>query len=68
LTFKADVIEPLEMDTAFQIDTPDGSYVMTKRQFYEVFPRIPMSRSYRESRVYSFPSPPDRAVRFRIST
>jgi len=67
LTFKADVIEPLEADMTFRIDTPAASYVMTKREFYEAFPRIPLSRSYREARVYSFPTPPERASRFRIA-
>jgi len=67
LTFKADVIEPLETDMRFRIDTPAASYVMTKREFYETFPRIPLSRSYREARVYSFPTPPERASRFRIA-
>lgn len=66
LAFKADLIEPLDMDASFRIDTPNGSYEMTKRDFYRVFPRVVVSRSYRDDRLYSFPTPPKRAQQFLI--
>lgn len=66
LAFKADVIEPLGMDEMFRVDTPEGSYAMTKREFYGVFPLIKESRSYLHDRLYSYPKPPKRAQQFRL--
>jgi hypothetical protein len=67
LAFKADVIESLALDESFRVDTPQGSYAMTKRDFYRIFPLIPVSRSYARDRLYSYPTPPRRAEQFRIS-
>lgn len=66
LCFKADVIEPLKMDDRFCVVTKVGTFVFTKREFYDVFPRVVESASYREKRIYHFPVPPSRALRFRI--
>jgi hypothetical protein len=66
LAFKADVIELLGMNDTFCVDTPHGSYAMTKREFYEAFPLIPLSGSYRNDRLYSYRKPPQRAQQFRI--
>jgi len=68
LAFKADIIEPLEWEDVFRVDTPVGSYAMTKREFYKVFPLIPLSNSYREGRLYSFPKPPKRVLQFQVDS
>ncbi len=52
LTFKRDVIEPLAEDEAFEVETPFGTFRFTKRQFYEDFPNIPRTESYRSLGIY----------------
>jgi hypothetical protein len=66
LCFKADLIEPLGMDEVFCVETKVGTIAMTKRQFYETFPGVLRSASYRQSRIYHYPKPPSRALQFRI--
>lgn len=66
LCFKASVIEPLQMDDRFCVVTPAGTYSFSKREFYEVFPGVVASASYRERGIYHFPSPPKRALRFLV--
>jgi hypothetical protein len=65
LCFKADVIEPLGMEHRFCIVTDDGIFEMTKREFYETFPKVLESKSYRQDRVYHYPKPPKRALQFK---
>jgi hypothetical protein len=67
LCFKADVIEPLGMDDKFCIVTGDGAFAMTKREFYEAFPKVLESKSYRQDRIYHYRKPPQRALRFKIN-
>jgi hypothetical protein len=66
LAFKADITEPLRMDDLFRIDTPTGSYIMTKRDFYEASPLIPVSKSYLKDRLYSYREAPKRAEQFLV--
>ena len=69
LCFKADAIEPLGWDDAFCVITrDDGIFRFTKREFYEVFPRVPLTKSYREARIYHFPKVLERAWPFRITS
>lgn len=67
LCFKADVIEPLGMDDRFCIVTNHGTFAMTKGEFYETFPKVLESKSYRQDRIYHYPKPPQRALRFKIN-
>jgi hypothetical protein len=64
LCFKADFIEPLADEDQFQVDTPEGSFVMSKREFRQVFPHVLQSRSYRRGRVYHYPRTPEKATGF----
>jgi hypothetical protein len=64
LCFKADVIEPLSDDDSFCIHTPDGSFKMTKREFYDVFPNVVKSKSYQEGRIYHYSVLPQKALKF----
>jgi hypothetical protein len=66
LCFKADVIEPLKMDDRFCVVTKVGTFAFTKRDFYNVFPRVVESDSYQHKRIYHFPTPPSRALQFRV--
>lgn len=64
LCFKADVIESLESNDVFIVRTPDGSFRMTKADFYRVFPNIPKTKSYQEGGIYHCKYPPQRAMQF----
>jgi len=66
LTFKRDVIEPLNDNDAFSVVTPVGTFQMTKAEFYETFPNVPLTNSYQYSGIYHYPTLPRAAERFRI--
>jgi hypothetical protein len=66
LRFLANVIEPLAMNDAFEVVTPKGTWRMTKRDFYRVFPNVVASKSYVQSRYYHYPKPPEKAEQFRV--
>ena len=65
LTFKRDVIEPLEMDDLIVIDTPEGVFEMTKADFYKTFPNVIESASYRSIGNYNYKTTPEKAFRFK---
>ncbi len=67
LHFRADVIEQLRPDEAFRVVTPEGTVQMTKRQFYEAFPNVAVSDSYRRDGHYHYPSFPEKARPFVVS-
>lgn len=64
LTFKADLIEPLSPGEHFRVDTPVGSFQMSKAEFYEAFPKLVQTHSYRVQRVYHSKAPPRHAIPF----
>lgn len=66
LTFKRDVIEGLGDGVSFRVDTPAGSFQMTKEQMREVFPGVVASRSYRQGGTYHYSSIPNKAEQFRV--
>jgi hypothetical protein len=67
LCFKADVIEPLNMEDKFCVATAkDGTFVMTKREFYETFPNVVKTDSHLQRRVYHMKTPPQKALKFRV--
>ncbi len=68
LGFKADVIEPLGEREVFRIVTPEGTFQMTKRDFYRDFPNVVQSRSYRENGLYHYPEVPGKALKYRVSS
>jgi len=65
LCFKADVIEPLEMDDRFCIVTKVGTFVMSKRDFYETFSNVVKSKSYMQGGIYHYPTVPRKALKFK---
>ncbi len=64
LCFKADLIEPLDMDDAFICSTPEGEFRMTKRQFYDVFENVVKTESYLVKRIYHYKKTPQKAYQF----
>ncbi len=66
LCFKRDVIEALAPQDVFRVITPNGTYQMTKADFYRVFSNVAQSRSYLENGIYHYPKLPARAEAFRI--
>jgi len=64
LGFKADVIESLGPNDRFRIVTPEGTFEMTKADFYRDFPNVAASMSYRERGLYHYPRTPARALKY----
>jgi len=67
LCFKADIIEPLNWDDEFCIVTPEGSFAMSKRDFYETFPNVVKSLSYQRDKLYHYSVIPKKALKFKLS-
>ncbi len=65
--FKASKIEPLQDDQTFRVVTPNGSFQMTKAEFYRAFPKVVISRSYTESGLYHYPSVPKSALPYEVT-
>lgn len=64
LLFKAAIIEALEPAQRFAVITPEGTFEMSKADFYRAFPNVVGSRSYREAGVYHYPKVPAVALEF----
>lgn len=64
LIFKRDEIERLGPEGLIIIQTPKGVFEMTKAQFYETFPNVVKSKSYREKGFYNYPIIPYNAYKF----
>lgn len=67
LRFYADRIEPLAMDSVFEVVTPEGTWRMTKADFYRAFPNVVASDSYQRVRYYHYPKVPRQAEQFRVA-
>lgn len=66
LEFRRDTIEPLSDDGVFEVDTPAGTFRMTKGDFHSTFPEIVSSVSYRDLGLYHYPMIPYKAFRFLV--
>jgi hypothetical protein len=64
LLFKASVIEPLNDSDVFMVKTPEGTFRMTRADFYQVFDNVVNSRSYKEKGLYHYPKTPEKAKIF----
>ncbi len=67
LCFKRDVIEALGAIDPFRVETPVGTFQMTKADFYRVFPNVIQSRSYAQDGIYHYRKAPSQAEEFRIA-
>jgi hypothetical protein len=56
----------LQADERFRVETPEGAFEFSKAEFYETFPKLVLTRSYREAGIYHFPQVPQAAMRFRM--
>lgn len=66
LGFRAKKIEPLNWTDSFRIKCPDGTFQMTKSQFYEDFENVVKSKSYQNSGIYHYPKTPQKAYKYII--
>lgn len=64
LCFKADIIEPLNEDDVFIVHTPEGSFQMSKADFYEAFSNVVNTKSYKERGIYHYPKTPNKALQY----
>ena len=64
LGFRADVIEPLSSRDRFRIVTPEGTFEMTKADFYRDSANVAKSMSYRERGLYHYPTTPQKALKY----
>ena len=64
LTFKRDEIERLKPSGLIIIHTLDGTFEMTKAEFYETFHSVVESKSYRDNGNYNYPKTPEKAYKF----
>ncbi len=68
LCFKARLIEPLNDDDAFQVETTnDGTFRFTKADFYRTFPKLINTTSYKEDGIYHYRKVPQKALSFKIN-
>jgi hypothetical protein len=66
LLFRASVIEPLNWSEMFRVDTPDGSFQMSKSDFYWEFSNVVASYSYSENGIYHYPEVPAKAMKYLV--
>lgn len=66
LTFLRDRIEPLDLDDRFRVETPHGTFEMSKRDFRQVFSNVAQSTSYVEAGSYNYSRVPSKAEAFIV--
>ena len=66
LLFRAEVIDGLADDQSFRIETPDGTYEMTRAEFLRTFANVAASNTYRSTGQYSYSTTPAKARRFLV--
>lgn len=64
LLFRRDVIETLAPHERFAVETPVGTFVMTRAEFDAVFAHVRRTASYRDRGVYHYPTVPRAALPF----
>jgi len=62
LLFRAEVIESLADNDYFSVHTPEGTFSMTKSDFYRVFSNVVKTKSYRDKGVYHYPTTPQKKL------
>jgi hypothetical protein len=68
LCFKKRIIDGLGQDDLFRVDTPMGSFEMTRAQFERDFRNVLDSESYKQTGMYHYPKIPQKAERYRCSS
>jgi hypothetical protein len=67
LTFKRDLIEALKPDDIFEVTVNnEGTYRITKRDFYRIFSNVTESKSYQVIGNYNYKKTPSKALQFKL--
>ena len=66
LAFRRDVIEKLAPDDSFEVETPEGTYRFTRKQFEKVFSNVIKTKSYLKKGLYHYPRTPEKAFPYLI--
>lgn len=66
LTFKSSEIEPLSDNDLFELHTIEGTFRMTKKDFYTTFKNVRESKSYKINGLYHYPKTPKKAFQYLI--
>jgi hypothetical protein len=66
LTFYASEIDKLANQDSFEIITDNGTFRMTKKEFYFTFKNVAESKSYRVGGLYHYPKTPKKALQYLI--
>ena len=67
MIFFRDIIEPLKDDDIFACKTPEGTYAMSKKDFYRVFANVANNITcYQQDGKYSYSTTPSKAKQFLI--
>jgi hypothetical protein len=66
LTFKKDKIEPLKDDEYFRVVTHEGTFQMSKSDFYTVFKNVTESSAYKQDGLYNYVKVPQRALQYLV--
>lgn len=66
LEFRSAIIESLPDDGIFEVQTPAGTFRMTKAEFHATFPEIVNSVSYRDRGSYHYPKLPYKVFPFLV--
>ena len=53
-------------DERFRIVTPEGTFEMTKAEFYRDFDNVVRSMSYRDRGLYHYPTTPEKALKYLV--
>lgn len=64
LAFKREIIEKLMPSDSFEVETPEGTYRFTRKQFENVFSNVIKTKSYLKLGVYHYPRTPEKATPF----
>lgn len=68
LTFKKDLIEPLNDNDSFEIFVSNNNerFRMTKKEFHQVFHNVIASDSYKKNGTYNYEKRPAKALKFLV--
>lgn len=67
LCFKRKVIDRLKVDEEFRIETPVGTFQMSRAEFDVDFGKISKTMSWKNLGFYSYPVVPSKAEKYRIA-
>jgi hypothetical protein len=66
LTFRREVIEPLQAEQVFRVETRVGVFEMSKADFLKTFSHVAETKCYREQGYFNYPKVPAKAKRYLV--